>query len=73
MTESEFGIATVYRIIKKAGAERISDDAAEELRNSLEEIARLISSQAVEFSRHAGRKTVRSSDIRLAAKNIVKT
>ena len=38
MSETEFGLAAVYRIIKKSGAERVSDEAAEELRRVLEVI-----------------------------------
>ena len=37
MSDLEFGLAAVYRIIKKTGAERVGDDAAEELRAVLEE------------------------------------
>ena len=37
MSDLEFGLAAVYRIIKKTGAERVGDDAAEELRTVLEE------------------------------------
>lgn len=65
-------MAAVYRLIKKGGAERVSDEAAEELRIILEEIAVKIAQQAVELAEHAGRKTVRASDIRLASKNIIK-
>ena len=36
MSDLEFGLAAVYRIIKKTGAERVGDDAAEELRSVLD-------------------------------------
>jgi histone H3/H4 len=72
LAEQELGLAAVYRLIKKGGAERVSDEAAEELRVILEEIAVKIAQQAVELAAHAGRKTVRASDIRLASKNVLK-
>lgn len=68
----EFGLAAMYRIMKKSGAERVSDDAADELRKVLEEAAERIAHQAVELSVHAGRKTVKPEDIRFAAKNVIK-
>jgi histone H3/H4 len=71
-TNPEFGLATMYRLIKKSGAERVSDDAADELRKILEDIADRIARQAVDLSVHAGRKTIKSEDVRLAAKNLLK-
>ncbi|HEX9678143.1 histone family protein [Nitrososphaera sp.] len=68
----EFGLAAMYRIMKKSGAERVSDDAADELRKVLEEAAERIARQAVELSVHAGRKTVKPEDIRFATKNVVR-
>ncbi len=62
----------MYRIMKKSGADRVSDDAADELRKVLEEVGERISKQAVDLSVHAGRKTVKPEDIRFAAKNIVR-
>ncbi|MDA4110924.1 MAG: NFYB/HAP3 family transcription factor subunit [Thaumarchaeota archaeon] len=71
MSETEFGLAAVYRIIKKSGAERVSDEAAEELRRVVQNLANQIAKSAIELSLHAGRHTVKASDIRLAAKNIL--
>lgn len=68
----EFGLAAMYRIMKKSGAERVSDDAADELRKVLEEAGERIARQAVELSVHAGRKTVKPEDIRFAAKNVLR-
>jgi histone H3/H4 len=68
----EFGLAAMYRIMKKSGAERVSDDAANELRKVLEEVAHRIAKQAVELSIHAGRKTIKPDDIRFAAKNVIR-
>ena len=70
MPESEFGVAGAYRIIKKSGAERVGDDAANELRIALEEIGQVIARQAIEFALHAGRRTVKSVDIKLAVKSL---
>jgi histone H3/H4 len=32
MKSSELGLSAMYRILKKAGAERVSDESADELR-----------------------------------------
>jgi DNA-binding protein len=67
----ELGLAAMYRIIKKSGAERVSDEAAEHLRKIIEEFAERIARQAVDLSIHAGRRTIKSGDIQLAAKNLL--
>jgi DNA-binding protein len=59
-------LAPVERLIKKAGAERVSESAARELAVVLQERAALISSKAVKLAKHAGRVTVTEEDIKMA-------
>lgn len=72
MKSSEFGLSAMYRILKKAGAERVSDESADELRRVIEEIANSIAKNAVDLSSHAGRKTVKGEDVKLASKSFSK-
>jgi histone H3/H4 len=61
-------LASMEKILKLAGAERVSDDAKLALRTILEEVADEITQNAVKLSRHAGRRTVMESDIKLASR-----
>jgi len=72
MKSSEFGLSAMYRILKKSGAQRVSDESAVELRRVIEEIAEAIAKNAVEMSSHAGRKTVKAEDVKLASKQLNK-
>ena len=72
MKSSELGLSSMYRILKKSGAERVSDESANELRRVIEEIAESIAKNAVDMSTHAGRKTVKAEDIKLASKQFNK-
>ncbi len=56
------------KLLKRSGAPRVAEDAKEELREVLEAHADAVCAKAVELSRHAGRRTVKAEDVKLAAK-----
>ena len=62
---AELPIAAVERLIRKAGAPRVSSGAAKALRDVLEDMAYKMSTRAVKVAKHAGRKTVTEEDIKL--------
>ena len=61
-------LAAMEKILKKAGADRVSEKAKAALKNQLEDLAEEIGAKAVKLAMHAGRKTVKAGDIKLAAK-----
>jgi histone H3/H4 len=68
MIKKTLPLAAMEKILKNSGAERVADNAKVALRNIIEGIAEEISIQANKLASHAGRKTVKSEDIRLASK-----
>ena len=56
------------RILQRAGAPRVSEEAMEAFSEVVEEIAERIATQAVRIAQHSGRKTVLEGDIKLAVK-----
>ena len=72
MKASELGLSAMYRILKKSGAQRVSDESAVELRRVIEEIAEAIAKNATDMSKHAGRKTIKAEDVKLASKQFSK-
>lgn len=68
----ELSLSAMQRIIKKSGAERVGEDAVEELAKLLESVGLRVAAKAVELAAHAGRKTVKASDIQIASKEVIK-
>lgn len=58
------------RILKKAGAKRVSQDSLEEFANIMEEKMMKIAVEALMLAKHAGRKTITAEDVRAARRKI---
>jgi len=68
MVKKLLPLAAMEKILKNSGAERVSDKAKVALKEVIEERAEEISQKAIKFAMHAGRKTVKAGDIKLAVK-----
>ncbi|MDI6798844.1 MAG: NFYB/HAP3 family transcription factor subunit [Candidatus Aenigmarchaeota archaeon] len=65
-----FSLTPFERILKKAGAKRVSRGALEEFANVMEEEIFKIAKEAALLAKHAGRKTIIDADIRAARRKI---
>jgi len=72
LAKKDLQLAPMHRMIKKGGADRVSDEAAKELRKVLEEVGVRISREALDFTKHAHRKTVKAEDIQIAVRKLLK-
>jgi len=57
---------TLRRLMLANGVERVSSDALDTFQLDVEEYAASVAETAAKLANHAGRKTVNSSDIKLA-------
>jgi len=71
MPGPELAVAPMHRICKKAGADRVSESAAKELAKVLDEIGVKVAKEAMDYAMHAGRKTIKSEDIEIAARKVM--
>ena len=67
---SEIPKAPIARIIKDAGAERVSEDAKAELAAYVEQVARDVAVEANKVAKISKRKSIKADDIKLAIKNL---
>jgi histone H3/H4 len=65
-----FTTEPLRRLLKEAGAPRVSDDAAKALASVLEAKTAAIVAEATKIASHAGRRTVLAEDVKLAKKVI---
>jgi histone H3/H4 len=62
----EFTLAPMRRLIKKHGDLKVSEEAAEEMRRAVGELAQRIAEAAADNAKKDNRKTVLERDIRAA-------
>lgn len=67
---TELPLASVDRILRNAGAERVSEDAKLTLAEKLEEYGGKIAAEAIKWTKHANRKTIKSEDIEEASRRV---
>ncbi len=62
-----FANARIEKLIRDAGARRVSADAIKKMNDVLTEYGMGLAKYAVELARHSGRKTVKEGDVKLAS------
>ena len=65
----DFPLTPLERVMRKAGAERVSESAIKEMKNILLEIADKISMDALAAAKHAKRVTIKREDVVLATRS----
>ena len=63
---AELTLSPLKRIFKNAGAKRVSDEAMVVLANNLEAQCSIIAENSINMAEHAGRVTVKDTDVKLA-------
>ncbi len=62
-----FANARIEKLIRDAGAHRVSADAIDRLNEVLTGRGTEVAKYAIELARHSGRKTVKEGDIKIAS------
>jgi len=66
----ELTLASAVRMLRKAGAKRVSREAGEELRRALGEFGMAVAREAVRYALSSGRTTVSGRDVRDAVRRV---
>ncbi len=67
---AELAKAPIARLMKKAGAKRVSASAVDKMVELTEEYIEKVAKRAAELAKHAGRVTVQDTDVKLAAEGV---
>lgn len=62
----QLSLASIERIMRNAGAKKLSSEAVTELRESTQELGEELAQDAVRIAREDGRSTITVADIRKA-------
>ncbi|NCN39263.1 MAG: histone [Candidatus Aenigmarchaeota archaeon CG_4_10_14_0_8_um_filter_37_24] len=68
--KKELPLAPLERILRVAGAKRVSKSAVKEFAAVIGDYAFDLSSEASTLAKHAGRKTIIESDVRMARRKM---
>lgn len=68
MSSKLLPLAAMEKLLKQGGADRVSDKAKAALKDAIEDISNEIAAKAIKLAAHAGRKTIKAEDIKLAIK-----
>ena len=64
--KEELPLAAMEKLLRAAGAKRVSEQAKQELQKILSDEINKITKKAALFSEHAGRKTIKKEDISIS-------
>ncbi len=67
---SRLPLATVERIMREAGAKRVSREARQAFAVYMEKLTECLAIEAGEFADHLGRRTITEKDVELAKKRL---
>ncbi len=68
--KKDIPLAPLERLLRKAGAKRVSKSALKEFAVVLADYAHDLSTEALVLAKHAGRKTIVDSDVKMAKKKM---